>query len=77
MLAKLKLIGLSILGVATALFYALLQREKKERAEEEVKTTQAARKYEKAASDALSDGLQKEAKVSNEKPDTDIVNHFK
>ena len=69
---------LGVVGAAVlAIFTAYSKGGKAKEDEIVAKTEKTARKYEKASSDALSDGLQKEAKVSNEKPDTDIVNHFK
>ena len=76
MLTKLKLIAVAAAGAIMAILYALLQREKKARAEDELSDEQAAREVEARAHRKTLDGLQKENEI-REKDDSDIKpGHF-
>ena len=65
-----------ILAVISAVFWGLLQREKKEQAQGKVEREETAREYENAGSEALINGLEKEQQVNNETIDTSKRDHF-
>ena len=66
--AKVKLWAAAAAGIVMAVLYALLQKEKKERAQDELGDEQAARAVEAKAHRETMDGLKKEDEIRNEKP---------
>lgn len=77
MLSQIKVYLIAGLGILTAIFYALFQREKAQRADEHEQIAKHTAKKTKDATDALVDGLAKEEKVKNEKVDPDSPrDHF-
>jgi len=77
MFSKLKIYLVAGLGFLTAVFYALLQKEKAARADEHAEIAETSRKTQEKASDALVDGITKEQQVTNEKIDpTKPRDHF-
>ena len=63
MFAKIKIFAAAAAGIAMAILYALLQREKKERAQDELGDEQAARAVEAKAHRKMVEGLTKEAEI--------------
>lgn len=83
MVAFLKSIGNKFLAVASvvgllALGWLRVSRSSERAGQDKVKAEaeEAAREYQNGGSEALIGGLENEAKVRNEKTDTNIVDHF-
>lgn len=64
--ARIKIIGAAILGIAAAIFAAMFYREKAKREQDKRVASENARKTERKATKALTDGLQKEQEALNE-----------
>ena len=69
-MGKLKLIFGGIMAFATAILYALLQKEKAERADEHEQIAEVNRVTLDKNADAIIDGQKRQQAVKNEKVDT-------
>ena len=76
MLGKIKVWIVAGLGVLAAIFYALFQREKAQRADEHAQIAEHSAKVTKDATDAMVDGLAKEDKIRNENTPSQPRDHF-
>ena len=76
MITKIKLIVMAGAAFVMTMLYALLQTEKRKRAQEKLKAEQKAREVEKLGVEAAFIGLKKESEVSRETIDVNNRDHF-
>jgi len=76
MLSKIK-IGIAAAGAfIMAILYALLQKEKKERADEHAQIAESSAKTDKKVTQAVIDGAKRQDDIQNEDIDTTRRDHF-
>lgn len=76
MLSQIKVYLVAGLGILTAVFYALFQREKAKRADEHKEIAEHTAEKTKDATGAMVQGLNNEEKIKNAKRDSDKRDHF-
>lgn len=76
MLTKIKFFFITVGSIAMAILYALLQKEKAERADEHEQIAEATLKQKTKSNDAYIEGMENEAEVKNAKVTDSIVDHF-
>jgi len=75
-LGKLKIAAVVVVGFVVTILYALLQRSEKKREVFKAKVAEKTHQVKEKASQALTDGLQKESVKQAEPVDTTDRNHF-